>query len=126
MIWGSQIRGGSFRKVHIGDVRTGLDDLFKWISGDRKEIVAVAKARLHDAAVKVIAGTNERAVEYLMDKGIPKKHAAAATHSARRRWPSADGLTRFHLGSGLTEIAQNLGMDQRFELELVASKFAFA
>lgn len=96
------------------------------MGGNREEIVEVAKARLRVSAEVVVASTDENAVAYLMGKDVPKRTATMAVSSARRRWPSADGLTRFHLGSGLTEIAQNLGMDQRFEMEVAASKFAFA
>lgn len=123
MIWGAKMRAGSFRRVHVGDVRKGLDQLFEWLGGNRRTVVEIAKERLKQSALKFVAETDDEVMEYMTERGFARQIADQARVHIRQRWPDASQVNRFQIGAGLTRAAQALGMEQRRELEL-ASAFA--
>lgn len=123
-IWGSAVRGGTFRKRHVGDVREGLDELFGWLAGDRKQVAVVAKAMFKKAAMDMwtdgsVKG-DTKTIEYLKGKGVPMWLSKESIRAAKERWPEHKELSRFNVISGMTAVAQALPVDKRFEVEELA------
>ncbi len=125
IIWGAKARGGQFRKIHRAGVKEGLTELFQWINSDRQRVVAEAKEALQRAGRDSLGGDDERIVAYMRNRGFALWQAKDSIASARSRWPNKE-ITRFGIVSGLTDIAQRLPMDDRYELERAAGDFLMA
>jgi hypothetical protein len=122
-IWGVKVRGGRFKRAHKGKVREGLDELTRWLQIGRKaDTMEWAKTALNKAAKDIIHSEEGPILDYLKTKaGIGPRVGVQVIKSARKRWPDKDGLSRWSLMSGATEVAQTLGLDARVELEEKAS-----
>lgn len=124
-IWGWQLRGGRFDRIHKGNVRDGLKDLFRWITSGRKTALEEAKAVYLASAKEFVPETDEKIIEWVRNFGIGAWDARDAVKSAHDRWPGKR-LNRFNVASGLTAIAQRKDMDSRYELELAAGALVAA
>jgi len=120
------MRGGQFSKVHRGDVRDSLKELFEWIRRPRPEAVAEARKSVLSAASDLWGRDDEKIVEHLRGKGFRMWVAREAVASARERWPGKGELSRFNVVSGLTAIAQRMSLDDRYETERLAGELLSA
>lgn len=120
-IWGFKVRGGEYRRVHRGDVREGLKLLMDWLGSDRKKQIENARALMGKAAQAGWGKDDDKAIEFMMSKGITKAVAQQALAIAQERWPGEE-YTAFRVYSGVTKAAQVYGPDKRFQIESAASE----
>jgi hypothetical protein len=124
-IWGWQLRGGRFDRIHKGNVRDGLKEMFQWITAGRTKAEEEAKTAFIAAAKDFVPETDEKIIEWVRNFGIGAWDAKGAVKSAHDRWPGKR-LSRFNIVSGLTAIAQKKDMDARYDLEMAAGALVMA
>lgn len=89
----------------------------RWIERPRKDIIEFHKRMLFKAALDVFGKDDDEMVDKLKGRGFRAGVSNQAIQIARHRWEGEKTLSRWQVVSGLTQAAQSLGMDARYEVE---------